>query len=57
MYVPIRMSNRDQYGTWEEEIIDIALAALRSGGMGLNCAALTYDVLKPTLKGELMGPT
>jgi hypothetical protein len=51
------MLTRGQYGTWEEEIIEIALAALRSGGMGLNCAALTYDVLKATLKGELMGPT
>jgi len=51
------MSNRGQYGTWEEEIIEIALAALRSCGMGLNCAALTWDMLKATLKGELMGPT
>ena len=56
MYVLIRMSNRGQYGAWEEEIIEVALAAL-SGGMGLNCAALTYDVLKATPKGVLMGPT
>jgi hypothetical protein len=40
-----------------EEVIEKVLGALRSGGMGLNCAALTYDVLKATLKGELMGPT
>jgi hypothetical protein len=50
------MSNRGQYGTWEE-VIEMVLGALRSGSMGLNYVALTYDVLKATLKGELMGPT
>jgi hypothetical protein len=45
-----------EYGTWEEDIIEIALATLRSGGLGLNCAAVTYDVLKATLMGEFMGP-
>jgi len=45
-----------EHGTWEEDIIEIALAALRSGGLGLNCSAVTYDVLKATLKGEFMRP-
>jgi len=45
-----------EYGTWEEDIIEIALAALRSGGLRLNCAAVTYDVLEATLKGEFMEP-
>jgi hypothetical protein len=49
------MSNRGKYGTWEEEIMDRALATYRNGDMGLNCAARPYSVPKATLKRRIYG--
>ena len=44
------MTNHGKYGTWEEQMMERALAAYCNGDMGLNCAALTYNVPR----GELM---
>ena len=49
------MLNRDKYGTWEEEMMERALAAYRNGDMGLNCAARPYSVPKATLKRRIDG--
>jgi hypothetical protein len=49
------MLNGGKYGTWEEEMIERALAAYRNGDMGLNCAARTYSVSKETLKRRIDG--
>jgi hypothetical protein len=49
------MSNRGKYGTWDEEIMEKALAAYRNGDVGLNCKARTYSVPKATLKRQIDG--
>jgi hypothetical protein len=51
------MSNLGEYGTWEEQMMERALAACRNGDMGNKCTAQTYSVPKATLRGQFMGGT
>jgi hypothetical protein len=47
------MTNRGKCGTWDEQIMERALAAYCNGDMGLNFAARTYNVPKATLKRRI----